>query len=89
MQRERLLRDANGKKATDPLTGEGRRIDHAVIEDGEARYLVETTSKTADKSAQLAKEARIRANGGTFIRDKQTRSLIDVSDVLTRVSRRK
>ncbi|MEM6776421.1 MAG: hypothetical protein AAF670_02120, partial [Planctomycetota bacterium] len=46
-------------------------------------------SKTADKAAQIAKEARIRANGGTFIRDKFTRELIDVSNVPTRVTRRK
>ena len=89
VQRERMLRTADGKKAIDPLTGEGRRIDHAVIQSGEARYLVETTSKTADKAAQLAKEARIRANGGTFIRDKVTRELIDISNVPTRVTRRK
>jgi hypothetical protein len=89
VQRERYLRTADGKRAIDPLTEEARRIDHAVIENGRVRYLVETTSKTADKTAQLAKEARIRANGGTFIRDKVTRELIDVSNVLTRLTRRK
>lgn len=89
MQRERYLRTADGKRAIDPLTGEARRIDHAVIENGQVRYLVETTSKTADKVRQIEKEARVRANGGTFIRDKVTRELIDVSNVPTRITRRK
>lgn len=89
VQREQYLRNADGTIAKDPLTGTGRRIDHAVIQDGQARYIVETTSKTADKSAQLAKEARIRANGGKYIRDRNTRKLIDVSGTPTRLSRRR
>ena len=56
-----------------------------MIQAGEARYLVETISKTADKAAQVAKDVRIRANGGTFIRDKVTRKLIDVSSIPTRI----
>jgi hypothetical protein len=62
---------------------------YAIIQDGQARFMVETTSKTADKSAQLARESRIRANGGTYIRDRNTRELIDVSGTPTRTSRRK
>ena len=27
-----MLRDANGNKVHDPVTGEGRRVDHAVID---------------------------------------------------------
>ncbi len=89
VQNARYLRTADGKIAIDPLTGQGRRIDHAVIKDGVVRYLVETTSKTADKAAQLDKEERIRAIGGTFIRDKFTRELLDVSNIRTRLSRRR
>ncbi|OGV73566.1 MAG: hypothetical protein A3K18_17770 [Lentisphaerae bacterium RIFOXYA12_64_32] len=89
VQREQYLRTADGKIAEDPLTGEARRIDHVIIENGQARYSVETTSKTAPKAEQLAKEARIRANGGTFVRDRTTGELIDVSNAPTRVSRRK
>jgi len=88
VQRERLLRTADGKKAIDPLTGEGRRIDFAIIQKGEVRFLVEVTSKTADKASQIAKEVRIRAQGGTFVRDKITGQLIDVSDMITRILRR-
>ena len=41
---------------------------------------VEVTSKTADKSAQLDKEARIRAAGGKYVRDPKTKQLIEVKD---------
>jgi hypothetical protein len=88
IQRERYLRTADGKKAVDPLTGEGRRIDFAVVEEGVATELVETTSLTANKAEQIAKEARIGATGGTFIRDQSTKVLIDVTDVPARISRR-
>jgi hypothetical protein len=87
-QRERYLRTADGKKAVDPLTGGGRRIDFAVVEEGVATELVETTSLTANKAERIAKEARIRATGGTFISDQSTKVLIDVTDVPTRISRR-
>lgn len=89
VQSERYLRTADGKIAKDPLTGEARRVDFAVIENGQAKRMVETTSLTADKTAQTLKERRIRAAGGTYIRDKQTRKLINVSNVQTEVVRRK
>jgi len=89
VQSERYLRTADGKIAKDPLTGEARRVDFAVIENGQVKRMVETTSLTADKTDQTLKERRIRAAGGTYIRDKQTRKLIDVSNVQTEVVRRK
>ncbi|WP_121356786.1 RHS repeat domain-containing protein [Flavisolibacter nicotianae] len=85
---ERYLRDKNGKILKDPLTGEARRIDFAVIENGRVKQLVETTSLTANKTAQTAKEMRIRNAGGTFIRDSKTRKLYDVSTIQTTLSRR-
>jgi hypothetical protein len=88
IQRERYLRKSDGKIAKDPLTGEGRRVDFGVIENGAVVDMVETTSSTANKSAQIAKENRVREAGGTFIRDRETRSLHDVSDVPTRISRK-
>lgn len=88
IQQERYLRDANGRIVKDPVTGEGRRIDFAVIEDGQVKRLVETTSLTASKTAQTFKENRIRAAGGSYIRDQKTRKLIDVSKVRTEISRR-
>ena len=87
VQREQYLRNADGKIAKDPLTGKSRRVDHVVVKDGKASYVVETTSKTAPKQAQLQKEARIRANGGTYIRDRTTGNLVDVSNVQTRIIR--
>lgn len=45
---------------------------------------VEVTSPTANKNAQQFKEQNIRNNGGTYIRDRQTGSLINVSKKLTR-----
>lgn len=65
---EKTLRTADGKKAIDPVTGTGRRVDHVVIKDGRGKP-IEVTSKTANKDIQLAKEARIRDVGGKYIRD--------------------
>ena len=88
VQSERYLRDADGKILKDPVTGEARRIDFAVIENGQVKKLVETTSLTASKTAQTLREGRIRAAGGTYIRDRQTHKLIDVSKVPTEIKRR-
>jgi hypothetical protein len=60
-----------------------------VIQDGKAVRSVETTSMTADKAAQIAKENRIRESGGTFVRDKETGKLIDLKDVPTELDRRR
>lgn len=88
VQGERYLRDANGKIVKDPLTGEGRRLDHVVIKDGKVIDVVETTSLTVDKSAQIAKEGRIIESGGSFIRDKVTKELIPIGDNISRVIKR-
>jgi len=87
VQNQQYLRDANGKILKDPVTGEARRLDHVVIKDGKALDVVETTSQTANKTAQIKKEERIRNAGGTFVRDRKTKKLVDVSNVPTRVSR--
>jgi RHS repeat-associated protein len=78
VQSQRALRTADGKRAIDPVTGKGRVVDHAVISGGKAETF-ETTSMTADKTAQLAREQRILDSGGTFIRDKDTRELVPVT----------
>ena len=78
--RERYLRDANGKIVRDPKTGEARRVDFVVKgKDGKGTS-VEVTSKTADKRDQINKEGRIRAAGGTYVRDPKTKKLIEVRD---------
>ncbi len=74
------LRNAQGKSVKDPDTNERRRIDTAVIENGRAQTY-EVTSMTADKTAQLAKEGSVLQNGGAYIRDRSTGSLVPVNGV--------
>jgi RHS repeat-associated protein len=66
------LRDASGKRAIDPRTGEARRIDNAVVQDGKVVDRVEVTSQrnfdNGGKRNQIDKEQRIINNGGTYIR---------------------
>ena len=85
---ERYLRDKDGKIVKDPVTGTGRRVDFAVIKDGKVVDMVETTSQTANKTSQAAKEERIRNAGGTYIRDSKTKKLFEVKDVPTKTNRR-
>ncbi|MEK7893134.1 hypothetical protein AAB992_39240, partial [Burkholderia contaminans] len=72
------LRDAQGKSVKDPVTGERRRVDTAVIENGRAQTY-EVTSPTADKTVQTAKEQRILDAGGNYIRDRSTGELVPVN----------
>ncbi len=78
VQCECYLRDAKGNSVKDKDTGERRRVDTAVIENGKAQTY-EVTSQTADKTGQLAKEGRIMKDGGTFIRDRTTGELVPVN----------
>ncbi len=65
---ERTLYDSNGKIAIDTKTGKARKIDFVVLDNNNNVVdSIEVTSNTADKTAQLAKETRIRNNGGNFI----------------------
>ena len=80
VQNQSMLRDRNGRIVRDPQTGRGRRVDHTVIRDGRART-VETTSPTASKDAQQARERRILDAGGNHIRDRQTGRLCRVAGV--------
>lgn len=89
IERECFLRDETGKITVDPNTGESRRIDFEIIKDGEVVKSVEVTSDTADKTAQLAKEERIRDTGGNYIEDRRTGELVRFApDVQTEVIRR-
>jgi len=82
VQQERTLRDANGNKVVDPVTGEARRVDHAVIDrDANSAKTYETTGDNVDKRLQIRKEERIRKEGGTFVRDKGTGKLIPTEGV--------
>ena len=72
----------------DPFSGEARRIDFAVIKDGRVQELHEVTNQTADKTTQSLKELNIRNNGGTYIRDRESGKLIDVSNTKTNLNRK-
>lgn len=85
---EATLRDKDGNVVKDPVTGEARRIDFAVVKDGKVVDSVEVTSKTADKSAQSAKEERIREAGGNYIRDNNGNLVEIPTEVRTRIERR-
>ncbi len=86
--REVYLRDESGRIAVDPVTGTKRRVDFVIVKDGRVIEMVEVTSKTAPKYAQMAKENRIRNSGGNYIKDYDN-NLIRISDsVKTRIDRR-
>jgi hypothetical protein len=85
---EAYLRDENGKIVRDPETGEARRIDFIVIQDGKVVDSIEVTSKTADKTQQSAKESRIREAGGKYIKDSDSNLVEIPADVQTRIERK-
>lgn len=85
---EAYLRDKDGNILRDPETGQARRIDFVVIKDGKVVDSVEVTSKTADKTAQSAKEERIRDAGGNYIKDANGNLVEIPANVHTRIERR-
>lgn len=86
--RERVLCDKDGNPVIDEKTGQKRRIDFVVVKDGKVVDMVEVTSKTAPKQEQLAKEYRIRDNGGNYIKDYDGNTCRIPGNVETRVERR-
>jgi len=88
MEREQYLRDKDGNIVRDPETGEARRIDFVVTKEGQVVKSVEVTSETAPKDAQIAKENRIRNEGGNFVKDRDTGQLVEIpKDTQTEVRR--
>lgn len=85
---EAYLRDAQGNILKDPETGKARRIDFVVVKDNQVVDSVEVTSKTADKTEQLAKENRIRDIGGNYIYNDAGNIVKFPDSVRTRVERR-
>ncbi|EEE35057.1 YD repeat protein [Rhodobacteraceae bacterium KLH11] len=75
---ERYLRDADGDIVRDPQTGEARRLDCVVVNGQCGTFTSEVTSPTANKVDQIAKEERIREQGGTFVENPNTGELIEV-----------
>ena len=88
VESEKLLRDSKGKKAIETKTGKGRRIDFVVGKDGNIVDSIEATSTSADKSMQIAKESRIRQNGGNYIRLNDGRLVEIPQNIITRLERR-
>ncbi len=85
---EAYLRDNKGNIVKDTEKNEARRVDFVVLKDNEVIDSIEVTSKTADKTEQSAKEDRIRAAGGNFIRDDSGNLVQIPSNVKTRIERR-
>lgn len=75
---ERYLRNADGSIVRDPQTGEARRLDCVVVNGQCGTFTSEVTSPTANKAEQIAKEERIREQGGTFVENPNTGELIEV-----------
>ena len=89
IERECYLRNAEGHVVKDPETGEARRIDRVVLKNGEVVKSVEVTSETADKTAQMAKEERIREVGGNYIVDRRNGEIVPFAHgVKTEIVRR-
>ncbi len=86
---EAYLRDSDGSIVKDPETGEARRIDFVVVKDGVVVDSIEVTSETADKTAQTAKENRIREAGGNYVRTSDGSLAQYPSDLQTTIERRK
>jgi RHS repeat-associated protein len=79
---QRMLRDAKGAKLKDPISGQGRKVDNAVIDKSTgAAKTYEVTGPKVDKAKQEGKELRIfRDNpGGVYVRDPKTQELYPVT----------
>ena len=77
IHQEAYLRDKNGNIIKDEVSGEARRIDFMVEKDGNVVKSIEVTSESAPKELQIAKEERIRQNGGNYILDRDSGRLIE------------
>jgi RHS repeat-associated protein len=84
-QSESTLRTSDGRKAIDPVTGKGRRVDEVVFDGKGGAKSHEITGPNVDKTAQAAKEQRILDNGGTYVRDRQTGDLCKIQGPCQRV----
>ena len=85
---ESYLSDKDGKIVKDPVTGEARRVDFVVVSNAKVDKMVEVTSLTASKDKQMAKENRIRENGGQYIKDNNGNLIKIPSNVKTKIERR-
>jgi hypothetical protein len=86
IQSQTYLRDKDGKIVRDPVTGEARRVDVVVVR-GRQGIAFEVTSRTADKTRQSEKDARIRSSGGNYFRDRTSGNMMKLDR--TRIERRR
>lgn len=86
---ERVLRDKNGNIVKDSQTNSARRIDFIVSKNGVVINSFEVTSKTAPKNEQMAKEYRIKENGGQYVKDSNGNLLRIPNNVQTNIVRMK
>ena len=81
--REQYIRNGSGVIIKDTVTNEARRIDFVVKKGDRIIRAIEVTAENVDKTAQLAKEARIlelaKEMGGAFIRDFNTGKLYEIT----------
>lgn len=89
--REALLRNKDGIPIKDPESGEARKIDFIVTKGEKVIESIEVTSETADKTSQMAKQARIleqaEKQGGAFIKDKHGDLIEFTRDIITEIRR--
>lgn len=85
---EAYLRDKEGHILKDPITNTACRIDFIVIKGNKVIDSIEVTSKTAEKENQIAKENRIRAEGGNYIKADRGMLVRIPSTVTTKIERR-
>lgn len=85
---EAYLRDKDGNIVKDPQTNSARRIDFVILKNGKVIDSVEVTSKTAEKDNQIAKENRIRENGGNYVKTEDGQLVRIPNTVATRIERR-
>ncbi|TFF42755.1 RHS repeat-associated core domain-containing protein [Pseudomonas sp. RIT623] len=86
--KQRHLRNADGKivslvdDAIEIGKVKGSRILDFVVKTKDGRWrAIEVTSGTAPKGVQRAKEATIRANGGTYVRIPGSKKVVEVDDM--------
>jgi hypothetical protein len=88
VETQRILRDANGKKLIDPVTGSGRKVDNAIMNpQTRTARAVEVTGPDVPKGAQFTKEQNIHdANpGGVYVRDRATGDMYQVRSISERL----
>lgn len=95
IQSETYLLNRNGTRAIDPVTGQARRVDFVLFNEGNFTRRFEVTSQHANKRAQLAIEQRIltrhsngrRRTGPVYVYDRQNKRMVPVPPQVSQVVR--